>query len=74
MDKHDIIRMIEQDVKPDIYGDLYGHDHVAEHIADHIAGLQAKIKELEDRLSYAGWAKEYAEVMGQNGSGMESGW
>lgn len=39
-----------------------------------IERLQAKIKELEDRLSYASWAKEYAEVMGRNGSGMEGGW
>lgn len=39
-----------------------------------IERLQVKIKELEDRLSYAGWAKEYAEVMGRNGSGMEGRW
>lgn len=74
MDKHDIMRMIEQDVKADIHGDLYGHDRVAEDIAAHIAGLKARIKKLEDQLSEASWQREYTEVMGRNGSGMDGGW
>lgn len=74
MDKRDIMQMIEQDVKADIYGDLYGHDIVAEYVADHIAGLQARIKKLEDQLSEASWQREYTEVMGRNGSGMDGGW
>lgn len=74
MDKQSIMQMIEQDVKADIYGDLYGHDTVAEYIAVHIAGLEARIKKLEDQLTYAGWQREYDEVMGRNGSGMDDRW
>lgn len=39
-----------------------------------IERLRAEVKRLEDSLSHAGWAKEYAEVMGRNGSGMDGGW
>lgn len=74
MDKLDIMMMIEQDVKADIHGDLYGHDLVAEYVADHIAGLKARIKKLEDQLSEASWQREYTEVMGRDGSGMDDRW
>lgn len=39
-----------------------------------IEQLRAKIKTLEDNLANASWQREYDEVMGRNGSGMDGGW
>lgn len=39
-----------------------------------IEQLRARIKTLEDNLANASWQREYDEVMGRNGSGMDGGW
>lgn len=48
MDRYDIMRLIEEEVKADIHFDLSGQDRVADSIMSYIEGLKSKIAELED--------------------------